>query len=76
MDRFSRDRKTGRYSFEGDWDRVCVCGRRLGDHDAEAPHGFGDLSMDSRELPDCSRFRPSRPEKRMTEAERRALEDA
>lgn len=27
-----RDPVTGQYDFDGDWDRVCVCGHRLGSH--------------------------------------------
>jgi len=48
-----RDRATGRYGFHGDWDRMCVCGRTLGEHTAEPPHECfaGDY---------CERFRPSR----------------
>lgn len=34
----ARDRSTGQYSFEGQWDRLCVCGHELGVHAAEAPH--------------------------------------
>ena len=32
----NRDR-SGRYDFDN-MDALCVCGRRLGDHIAEAPH--------------------------------------
>jgi hypothetical protein len=34
----SRDRETGRYGFDGKWDRLCTCGHTLGDHLAQAPH--------------------------------------
>ncbi len=56
----TRNRATGRYSFEGQWERLCVCGRTLGVHDAEPPHAFADFSRE--ELanggPECDRFRP------------------
>jgi len=53
--------RTGRYTFENQWERLCVCGRTLGVHDGEAPHAFGDLVLDPRPgLPDCARFRPAR----------------
>ncbi len=60
----SRARKTGQYSYEGNWDRLCVCGRTLGVHDSEAPHAFGDYSLDGREgLPDCDKFKPAKVKK-------------
>jgi hypothetical protein len=34
----TRERDTGRYAFQGDWGRKCVCGHELGVHTAEAPH--------------------------------------
>lgn len=59
--RSSREKKTGRYSYQNKWERLCVCGRTLGVHDAEPPHAFGDLGLDPREgLPDCDRFRPAK----------------
>lgn len=56
----NRARRTGRYTFEGNWDRLCTCGRTLGVHDAEAPHPFGDYSLDSQALPECNAFKPAR----------------
>lgn len=50
--RHSRDHRTGRYGFEGKWDRLCVCGVRLGEHDAEPPHAGQEN--------DCPKFRPKR----------------
>jgi hypothetical protein len=55
-----RNRRTGRYSYEGQWDRLCVCGRTLRVHDAEPPHAFGDLMLDPRDLPDCEGFKPAK----------------
>ncbi len=53
-----RSRKTGRYSFEGQWDRLCKCGHPLRHHLAEDPHGCiaGDFGADDC---DCERFRPA-----------------
>lgn len=28
----ARDHRTGEYAFDGNWDRMCVCGHRLGVH--------------------------------------------
>lgn len=54
-----RARKTGQYTYSGDFSRVCQCGRVLGVHSAEAPHAFEDYSLDEREeLPECEGFRP------------------
>ena len=68
-----RDRSTGQYGFQGDWNRLCVCGHELGFHGGEAPHecfnedrlniGSGD-GLDAKRVPPttcaCRRFRPSR----------------
>lgn len=46
----------GKYSYEGDWERLCVCGHRLATHTAQAPHTCnenGDCG--------CERFRPIPP---------------
>jgi hypothetical protein len=53
-----RERASGRYSYSSKFERLCKCGRTLGVHDAEAPHAFGDSSLDDTPgLPDCDRFR-------------------
>ncbi len=62
-----RNRRDGRYTYEGDFERLCVCGRTLGVHDAEAPHGFGDWSLDDRDLPSCDRFSPAPKTKKAQE---------
>jgi hypothetical protein len=63
--RRARERATGRYGFEGDWERLCTCGHTLGHHLAEAPHGciesdFADVECD------CERFRPAKRTKKGT----------
>lgn len=60
----ARAKATGRYTYEDRWERLCVCGRTLGIHDAEAPHPAGDASLDPEPgMPECERFRPSRAKK-------------
>ena len=45
--------RNGRYGYIGKLDRLCVCGHRLGDHTADAPHEcLGDCL--------CERFRPKK----------------
>jgi hypothetical protein len=73
MKRF-RDQSTGRYSFWNRFERMCVCGHRLGVHtgggfdclnsDSHVPSFLGD---DGKEYPggdgtpcDCMKFRQSR----------------
>lgn len=70
-----REVGTGRYTFEGEWDRLCVCGHTLGVHSAvrlripetgemlqDCLTGTGadeDRSLDGK-FCDCTIFRPSR----------------
>lgn len=55
-----RERNTGRYTYEGKWERVCArCGNTLGNHDAEAPHPNDDALRG----PDCTGFKPQRVRK-------------
>jgi hypothetical protein len=61
-----RDREwhTGRYTFEGGLDRLCVCGHTFGNHCADAPHDCLTYSF-SKDDPryaecDCLKFRPSK----------------
>lgn len=54
----TRNKSNGQFSFTSKFDRLCKCGRTLGVHDAEAPHAFGDETLDSIPgLPECDRFR-------------------
>lgn len=56
-----RNKANGQFTLSSKFERVCVCGRALGAHDAEAPHGFGDGCLDERDgLPDCERFKHDR----------------
>jgi hypothetical protein len=54
----TRDRSTGRYSYSGDFDRLCKCGHTLGAHTAEPPHEC--INGDTGEACDCARFVPAR----------------
>lgn len=57
----TRNRRNGQYTLSSGFDRVCKCGRTLGVHDAEAPHAFGDYSLDTTPgLPDCAGFKLDR----------------
>lgn len=51
--RRARNRRNGQYTYEGGFDRLCRCGRRFGEHMAEAPHDLDD------EQTSCPRFRPA-----------------
>ena len=51
-----RSRQTGRYTYEGQWDRLCRCGLTLGQHTAEAPHIVDDMIDGVRR--ECPGFRP------------------
>lgn len=58
----SRDVRTGQYGFEGDFERLCVCGHPLGIH-GEA--GVVCMNEDkpgggTGEPCDCEKFRPSK----------------
>lgn len=69
----NRDKRDGRYTFDGKWDRLCVCGHELGVHYGAAPHECDNLnrvhSMGEKHPQafrvqakscDCQKFRPSR----------------
>jgi len=67
-----RERRTGLYSFQGNWERLCECGHALGLHTAQAPHECmaGDATQIAPEkYPvdlgecDCVRFRPKHGKK-------------
>ena len=58
----ARDPVTGQYAFDNRFDRLCVCGHRLGDHiaggfDCDVPLDHG---MERAAPCDCIRFRASR----------------
>lgn len=57
----ARHRSTGRYSFDGDMSKLCVCGHTLGIHAAEAPHECfnqdAGLEGATGEPCDCMKFR-------------------
>ena len=55
----AREKASGRYGYEGQWDRLCRCGHTLGVHLAEAPHpcAVADLKDESC---DCERFKPAK----------------
>jgi hypothetical protein len=55
----SRYKSTGRYSYQGNYDRMCECGRKLGDHDAEPPHGCYNVD----DKPECNEFKPAKKQK-------------
>lgn len=66
----ARNEQDGRYTFDGDLGRLCVCGHSLGVHAASAPHecflySYSEGSEERRaEVPlngcRCQKFRPSR----------------
>lgn len=59
-----RDDRNGRYTFDGDMSRLCVCGHPLGDHAGGAPHEcyIHTYSDNDPRKGDCTcpKFRPSR----------------
>lgn len=57
----NRNRSTGRYSYTGNFDRLCKCGHRLGIHAGEPPHDcFNEdkAGGGTGEPCDCKEFRP------------------
>lgn len=67
----NRDDRDGRYTFDGDMSRLCVCGHSLGIHAGAAPHEcfVNTFSLSSKERRaeanheaqcTCPKFRPSR----------------
>jgi hypothetical protein len=55
-----RDRRNGRYTFDGDFDRLCRCGHTLGVHLAEAPHDCIARDFQPGVECDCVKFQPQR----------------
>lgn len=56
----NRDDRNGRYAFDGDMSRMCVCGHTLGEHFAGAPHECAVHSWKPYTPCDCPKFRLSR----------------
>lgn len=56
----NRDGRNGRYTFDGDMERLCVCGHTLGHHFGGAPHECAVSTMKPYTPCDCPKFRPSR----------------
>ena len=65
----NRDDRNGRYAFDGDMSRLCVCGHTLGDHFYGAPHECatysktGNTNAPDHAPCDCQKFRPKRVKK-------------
>lgn len=60
-----RDERNGRFMYDLDNDRVCVCGHLLSVHDAHGQTCFAGTNCLNDPIPDgpqceCERFRPSR----------------
>lgn len=57
----NRDRADGRFTFDGNWDRLCVCGHKLGAHLAAGKHPCDNANhgKDGSEC-ECPRFRPAK----------------
>ena len=58
-----REQESGRFAYDGDFDRLCRCGHRLGVHtagglDCLAGSGVTDDPSSAGELCDCRKFRP------------------
>jgi hypothetical protein len=51
----NRDERNGQFTFDGNLQRLCVCGHTLGSHYAVAPHECCVKDCDC-----INRFRPSR----------------
>lgn len=58
-----RERGTGRFVHDGQWDRLCVCGHPLGHHTAAAEQGMRpciECDFTAGCDCDCMKFRPQR----------------
>lgn len=67
MQKQARDDRDGRYTFDGNLGRLCVCGHTLGNHAASAPHEcfcptLSKLDLNHAEC-ECKKFRQSRKKK-------------
>lgn len=73
MERPRKREPNGQYTHQGNLDRECICGHRLGDHAAGSPadclvYSFSQkdrASMLNGDKPDCGcqRFRPKKSKK-------------
>lgn len=54
----NREINTGKYTFDGDMDRLCVCGHRLGIHTAARVHINGKTHQPCDRGCKCECFRP------------------
>ena len=55
----------GCYTFEGNWDRLCVCGHALGHHTASAPHEcLGPDGCGPGDRCECLAFVPAKERRR------------
>jgi len=63
----NRNRRTGQYSYEANFERLCTCGHPLAVHAGDAPHPcFNDdtgIAGATGEDCTCERFRPIRGKK-------------
>lgn len=59
MSKQARDQYTGQYTYDGNWERLCVCGHTLGQHTAESPKACGNYGTGLIDC-DCRKFRLSR----------------
>ena len=65
--RQNRNRANGRYSYNGQFERLCRCGLTLGVHTAEAPHIIDDC-IDGVQR-ECPGFKPARTARKTIESE-------
>jgi len=64
--RQNRDQRNGRYTFDGDLTRMCVCGHTLAQHFHGAPHDCAAHTMAPYPKCDCPKFRQSRKKAKET----------
>jgi hypothetical protein len=65
MNKVSQARaQDGKYTFDGNLERLCVCGHELGNHSGEAPHDClcptFSIRDPRRAACNCEKFRPAR----------------
>ena len=63
-----RDQLNGQYSFDGNWERFCVCGHTLGVHTADSPRACGNYGTGLIDC-DCRKFRPTKKKMELTPEE-------